>query len=357
MRRPKAGLLWLWLAGALLLAVAGGAALTAVSGGTVDPRVDLPERVAVTDPVTSELLRVTIRAPARLVPLRSTSIEPPPESPAVVSSMPMPNGGLVSSGEVILEVNGRPIFALHGLVPAWRDFNREATPGPDIEQLESALAEIGLLVQSPDRVMDEETVEAISALHAKTGYERDGTLERWQAVFLPSGVGFLDAPALAVGETLDDSVASVGSVALRAQVNLPPSIVDQLVSGLDAFLTAGDGEPIASGKLVEATLDPETLSGELLTVFVELDAPILRSTNESASLEIVLDETDGPVLTASAASVFSDVVGSGYYVVILEGELERRVTVEIGVVGPRRIEVTSNDPALTEGALLVLNPR
>lgn len=57
---------------------------------------------------------------------------------AVVTALPVRNGGSVSAGTVVAEVSGRPVIVLSGSFPAYRDL-RVGDQGADVRQLQRAL--------------------------------------------------------------------------------------------------------------------------------------------------------------------------------------------------------------------------
>lgn len=60
----------------------------------------------------------------------------------VVTKVTVRQGEQVEAGKVLLEVSGRPVFALPGALPVYRDLKPGAT-GDDVKQLQKALAGLG----------------------------------------------------------------------------------------------------------------------------------------------------------------------------------------------------------------------
>jgi peptidoglycan hydrolase-like protein with peptidoglycan-binding domain len=79
-------------------------------------------------------------------------------------------GKPVQPGEVLLEVSGRPLIALPGTVPFYRDL-RPADEGADVRQLQSALRSLGLY-EGGDTAgfFGERTKAAVRRLYADRGY-------------------------------------------------------------------------------------------------------------------------------------------------------------------------------------------
>ncbi|GAB3992798.1 hypothetical protein GCM10029992_02830 [Glycomyces albus] len=80
----------------------------------------------------------------------------------------------MNAGTVLLEVSGRPMIALPGDVPAYRDLV-EGDSGPDVEQLQQALAWIYGTPVTGD--FDDRTASDLEKLYDNLGYEPATTTE------------------------------------------------------------------------------------------------------------------------------------------------------------------------------------
>lgn len=114
---------------------------TVVVSGTLEYGSPLPISLAGVVGGTSELQRAT-RAPRR---------------------------GRLKEGAVLMEVNGRPVFALRGSVPMHRTIAPGAT-GDDVRQLQRALRRLGYGAPVTG-VFDRATIAAVTRMYAKKGYE------------------------------------------------------------------------------------------------------------------------------------------------------------------------------------------
>jgi hypothetical protein len=90
----------------------------------------------------------------------------------VVTKVPELDRQLVE-GDVALEVSGRPVFVFEGALPTYRPLE-PGTTGPDVLQLEEALARLGFDPGPVDTVYDNATEAALDALYASTGYVSEG---------------------------------------------------------------------------------------------------------------------------------------------------------------------------------------
>jgi len=82
-------------------------------------------------------------------------------------------GAEVTDGLVMFEISGRPVFALHGQLPMYRELAPGAS-GPDVAQLETALAALGFVPGTVDDTYDSGTEAAIDAFYESRGYASQG---------------------------------------------------------------------------------------------------------------------------------------------------------------------------------------
>ncbi|GIG20839.1 hypothetical protein Cch01nite_15630 [Cellulomonas chitinilytica] len=89
---------------------------------------------------------------------------------SVVTAAPLAPGASVVPGTVVLEVNGRPVFALPGAFPFYRDLSTGDT-GPDVEQLQRALKGLGHLRGRTTGTFDAATEAAVRRMYKAAGYD------------------------------------------------------------------------------------------------------------------------------------------------------------------------------------------
>jgi peptidoglycan hydrolase-like protein with peptidoglycan-binding domain len=90
-------------------------------------------------------------------------------SPRVVTKV-VRAGTVVSAGEVVAAISGRPVFVLPGRQPSYRDLG-PGMRGPDVRQLERALQKVGLAPGPVDGTYDAATEQAVTALYHRNRYE------------------------------------------------------------------------------------------------------------------------------------------------------------------------------------------
>ncbi|MDX3224165.1 peptidoglycan-binding protein [Streptomyces sp. ME19-01-6] len=89
----------------------------------------------------------------------------------VVTRLPVKTGAPVRSGQVLAEVSGRPVFALPGKLPAYRDL-KPGAHGNDVTQLQQALRSLGHRTGGDaSGIFGEGTKSALNAFYASLGYD------------------------------------------------------------------------------------------------------------------------------------------------------------------------------------------
>jgi hypothetical protein len=184
---------------------------------------------------------------------------------ALASKLPLEVGDEVKAGTVLLEVSGRPMIALEGDVPAYRDL-QEGDEGPDVEQLQLALQQIYGTPKTGK--FDARTVADVKKLYDHAGYDHATTSEE-VADETPEGEG--EEPPAGEGDEEAENTGG-GQTTTVERVTVPSSEVVFLpdlpmqVGKINAKQSApvGTEEPVmvlASGDWkLEAKLDEEVAS-------------------------------------------------------------------------------------------------
>ncbi len=345
----------------LVVAAAGLVALGAFLGRQLETPEQAqlrsePERVAVTDPVRLETLEQLVRLRGEVVPEGVVEYVPPNDRPNVVTRVgSLSRDSRLVSGQPLVELAGRPVIILEGVLPVWRDFEPGMEDGPDITQLQQALVGLGLLEIQPNGSYDRATQNGVRALYESLGYP----LAPVAPTVVPvSEVMFIDFPqyvhsySAELGSLLQPGDISFYDRALVVSATPPPGFSDPLDEGLPVRLFDQSGDVLLETEVSGVTTNP-TEEGDTT---LRLSIPGLARIGEQAVVvELVLDRTSGPVLTAVPPAVFSG-PGGPYVVVLDEGGNEVPVLVAVGVATIDRVEIRSNSGILDEGSPLVLNP-
>ncbi|MHA6760852.1 peptidoglycan-binding protein [Streptacidiphilus sp. PAMC 29251] len=168
------------------LAITVGAVLLSGAGVAATAVIKSPAQVAAeTGPPPQDVLiaRVEKRVLQETVVLRGTvaagqSVQVTPTAsggegagPAVVTKLSLKAGAQIHSGQVLVEVSGRPVFVLPGSVPSYRDLKPTST-GQDVAQLQKALRGLGHGTGGDaSGTFGSGTKAALKAFYASIGYD------------------------------------------------------------------------------------------------------------------------------------------------------------------------------------------
>ncbi len=397
----------------VLLAAGIAAALLAVGGLIGASFVKSPQQLAAdtaappptptTAPVVSQVLTSSVQMRGVVYPAAEYDVYPSaPEdtgasgtaadsgsaaggagsSSVYISRLDVAAGDSVSSGELLAEIDGQPLFALAGRVPAWRDLT-PGESGPDVTELQEALARLGYYddADTPG-YFGPATEYAVSGYYEHLGYTPPvtGGVPLSDVVFLPS----LPATVVAVNGARGQQpgspfleLAARGSLALTGE--LPPAYAGQVKHGLrvriydevtglhatgrvedlgtattltpaGAVVGVGGGATAASSAAAaESGSSGSAGSGSSgssgATVFIPLTVhpsrPLAAALNgENVLVTVETGRTEGPVLTVPVAAVVTTASGTS------------SVTVA-GRHGRRTVRVT---PGLSENGYLQVTP-
>ncbi|MFC8715911.1 peptidoglycan-binding protein [Kitasatospora sp. NPDC057198] len=161
--------------GAVLLTGAGiGAAAFVKSPAQVAADSAPPPPDVLTAQVERRVLKDSVILRGTVVAGQSVEVAPVVSGAAggaVVTRLPLPAGSPVEQGRLLAEVSGRPVFALQGALPVYRDLKPGVT-GDDVAQLQQALAALGHR-SGGDRpgVYGAGTKAAVTAFYRSLGYD------------------------------------------------------------------------------------------------------------------------------------------------------------------------------------------
>ncbi|MFZ3467911.1 peptidoglycan-binding protein [Streptomyces sp. 4.24] len=167
-------------------AVVGGAVLLAGAGVAASLVIKSPAQTAadaapppldvLVARVEKRVLRDTVIVRGTVSAAQSTQVTPAVAgaegaSAPVVTKVPVRQGDRIDAGKVLLEVSGRPVFALPGSLPVYRDLKPGAT-GDDVKQLQKALAGLGHPVGGdPAGTFGAGTKTALTSFYTSIGYD------------------------------------------------------------------------------------------------------------------------------------------------------------------------------------------
>lgn len=377
--------------------LAGGWAVASVfrSPGQIASDAAAPPPSVITAPVEQGVLAetLTVQGEVRAGDQTSASLTAAGEGGvAVVTDAPVAIGSQVSPGQVLLEINAQPVFALPGAFPFFRDL-RTGDTGRDVEQLQRALNTAGYSTTA-DGIFGLETERSLTSLYADHGYEVPK-----EVVAEDSSAATEDAPAptqepstpsnraaqpVPVAPTVPEMQAVATSSSFVVTSVLPATVVAAPGVGSlpdDAAVVFAKGSPIASAMVIAATAAQLEVGFEAKATIAGAEIPLVLQnigvadeeglvpitfvTAESATVSIA-DSSVGekPVLVVTRSVVAQDALlvpsravasrGSSRYVLRQEAESDfQEVSVkEVGELnGISAIEIL-NEEKLKPGDLV-----
>jgi peptidoglycan hydrolase-like protein with peptidoglycan-binding domain len=421
--------------------VAGGAALLAIGGLIGASFVKSPQQIAAdtaappptatTAKVVSQILTSSVQMRGVVYPGTEYDVYPSaPESDAgtsgtgstaggsgtsgspgvvYISRLDVAAGKTISNGEKLAEIDGEPLFALAGRVPAWRDIT-PGESGPDVAELQKALASLGYYTggDTPG-LFGTATQDAVALYYEHLGYTPPSTggVPLTDVIFLPS----LPAKVIAVNGARGQQpgqpfleLAARGSLALTGE--LPPAYAGQVKPGLKvkifdevtgihatgtiaeigtattiapigAIVDVGGGSSSAaasggttgsgsagSGATGSSGAGGSSSSGSgsnpegtpFIPLAVTPSTPLPAALNgENVLVTAETGRTEGPVLTVPAAAIVTTGSGTSYVTVAGAGGKQTQVAVTPGISENGYVQVTPVKGKLKAGDSVVVS--
>ncbi|MGW3493906.1 peptidoglycan-binding protein [Streptomyces sp. NPDC001020] len=266
--------------GALLLTGGGIAASFVVkSPAQAAAEAEAPAEDVLTAPVDKRVLKDSVILRGTVVAGQSVDVTASGSGGtgtggAVVTKAPKRVGTEIRAGQVLVEISGRPVFALKGRVPVYRDLKPGAT-GDDVAQLQSALAGLGHATGYDARgTFGPGTRQALTAFYASIGYnpvsaESDGAtvVQDAQDAVTAAERAWQDAKDARDKEPTDQTRRAVARAAqdlerargrlTQAQTDAGPMLPASEVVYLSGFPARVDGVSAVLGS---------TVTGKVMTV-------------------------------------------------------------------------------------------
>lgn len=156
----------------VLLAVGVGWAGSAFMQSPGEAQLPVAEVPKVTAVVEERALSATVTAMGELqvAGIIEIMLSTPEGRTGVVSATPLVKGAAVAWCSPLIEVSGRPLLALEGTVPAYRDL-QEGDSGPDVTQLQDALRSCGFYAGTSDGVFGANTAKAVRQMYKGNSYK------------------------------------------------------------------------------------------------------------------------------------------------------------------------------------------
>jgi uncharacterized membrane protein YgcG len=316
-------------------------------------------------------------------------------SAVYISKLDVAAGDTIISGKQLAEIDGQPMFALTGPVPAWRDLAPGET-GPDVTELQQALGSLGYYDEGDmPGYYGAATEYAVTLYYEHLGDTppSSGGVPAADVVFLPALPATVVAVNGATGEQPGQpflELAARGSLALTGE--LPPAYAGQVKTGLNVTIydevtgihatgtvadlgtattvtptgavvdigggsgSAGSSGSADSGSSSSSSSGSGSSSGSsgssastvFIPVTVQPSKPLAAALNgENVLVTVQTGRTEGPVLTVPVAAIVTTVSGTSDVAVMGAHGKQTEVPVTPGISENGYVQVTP----VTPGAL------
>lgn len=347
MRRPgrKAS-----IAAGLVVVVAGAGTAVALAGGG-DPADDGTAAATSTAAVERRALVVTDAYDGTLG--YGEARDYVSDRSGVVTTVAA-SGSTVEVGGSLFSVDFEPTVVLAGAVPAYRALDVDATDGPDVQQLEQALVDLGHgSGVTVDEHFDSGTAAAVKRW--ETGLDRaapDGRVELGDVAFT-SGSVRIGSIAADVGTRVQDGTAVLEATptAHVVTVDLDASRSNELEPGTEVGLTLPD-DTETTGTVTEigsqatqsdqGAQGPGGGGGATVPVTITLTDPALADAFDTGSVEVAIERSRDEGATAVPVDALLALVEGGYAVELVDGTSSRLVGVEVGTFADGWVGVTGD---------------
>lgn len=352
----------------LLALVAGGTwflALQLQSPQQVAAQAEPPEP----QPVISELSRgylhkpISVRVEAKYA--KTHSIRAPESLTGVVTGVEKKRNDSVKSGDVLLRINGAPVFVLEGPFALYRDITAGDT-GDDVKALQTALKDAGYptgydregvygpgtqsalrrmyqafdLTVPTDQEVGEESIdgEEVEPAPARP------VVKQSQIVMVPKLPATISRlPSVGTDLTGEESLAELGSGGIRLSADVPINAVSNLqVGAVGTFVDAeGESQEVEVSALESGDEDAAEVRIQLTT---EAKVPVGEAV-------VVTIENPGGEEEQSLLAPHAGIVerGGNSYIYVAQGNIFREVKVTIVGSSGGVAAIETDDESVDEG--------
>jgi len=167
----------------------------------------------------------------------------------VVTGDPLSVGDEIKNGDVIVQLSGRPVIALRGTFPAYRDL-AEGMTGHDVTQLQEALHALGFYDgKDPARTFGARTTAAVTALYESMGYKNQVTVPVSEVFFISSFPARIESGSITIGALASRSTLNVATGAPSVRVNADPQVLAVAKPGVVVKIVSESIDQTTTGKV------------------------------------------------------------------------------------------------------------
>ncbi|KUF08413.1 peptidoglycan-binding protein [Leucobacter sp. G161] len=260
-------------------------------------------------------------------------------------------GATVALGGELFAIDNAPVALFTGPLPQWRSFELGMSNGPDVQQLEASLGQLGYFWGGADEIFDDNTRIGIRLWQEATGRQVTGEIGLGDIYFAPGSVRVASAE-LAPGATTAPGSAILRVTELGKSVKVELKLSQQKLAVVGAAVEVelpGGSKTPGTVTAVDPPRAPEKQgegapgdSAATVPVTITLDSPDDAAAFDRAPVRVAFtSETKTDVLSVPVGALLA-LPGGGYGVEVVQpgAAKPKRVAVETGLFAGGLVEVT-----------------
>ncbi len=268
--------------------------------------------------------------------------------PGTVTALPK-QGAVLDRGDVVYEVDAKPVVLFRGTLPLYRPVKKGMTDGPDVRLVEENLRDLGFSgFGTPDEEFTADTAAAIEDWQESLGVDETGAVELGDVVVVPGRIRVATLTAALGGEATGPILDYTGTLR-SVTAALEASQQDLAPVGTKVTLTVGGKQvpgTVTAVAQAPAADRPDEDAGYTATIAIG-DMKAVGAA-DSGSVEVVVTTGSREGVLAVPVGALLALAEGGYAVELPSGKL---VPVSTGLFADGLVEVSGD--GLTEGMKVV----
>jgi membrane fusion protein (multidrug efflux system) len=257
-------------------------------------------------------------------------------------------GAQINLGQSLFAVDNQQVYLFYGQLPAWRTFESGMDAGPDVQQLEESLKQLGYFTGTPNQDFDWSTKAAIRAWQKATGQEQTGSIDLGRIVFQGGAVRVSELKS-AVGNNTSPGAPVISISSLTKQVSVGLALADQQLAAVGTKVQIQlPGGTSTNGTVISVGVPTEQDNGQggktaVIPVVVVLDDPAAAANLQQASVTVQFPSAKREnVLSVPVAALLALPGGKFGVEVIKPNGTTTRVPVRTGLFAGGRVEISGD---------------
>ena len=242
-------------------------------------------------------------------------------------------GTVVGQGQTLYSVDAQPVILFLGSTPLYRTINSQATPGPDIAEVNANLRSLGYDAAPKGDAYTPGTEQALEKWQHSKGLTANGSLAIGDLAVLPAPVRVASLDAQ-LGASATADLLSVSSTAKHVTVPFDPKQVDTrvLTRGLKVSLSLPDNKQTTG--TVSALNTPSAAAAQngssagagggggaaVSTMTIDVGDQSALSGMDTGSIGVTLTTDSAQNVLAVPVEALVAVQGGGYAVQVVTGD-------------------------------------